>query len=60
MFLFLFMGVELVPCSNIICYWGSFVGYQQGKLTYVDKKWVCGSPLSRDYLSLALQPIIMR
>lgn len=55
--LFFFGGIW-VPCSDIIYYWGSSAGYQQGKWDNVNKKWVCGSALSRDYCLLALQHMI--
>lgn len=48
-----------LPRSHIIYYWGSFVGYQAGKCNYVNKKWVCGSALSRDFGLLAPQDVIM-
>ena len=48
-----------LPCGDIIYYWGSSAGYQPGKWNNVNKNWVCGSPLSRDYRLLALQLIVM-
>ena len=57
--LFSFSFVIWLPRSDIIYYWGSSAGYQPGKWNNVNKKWVCGSPLSRDSCLLALQQIIM-
>lgn len=58
-FFFSFLFVIWLPCGDIIYYWGSSAGYQPGKWNNVNKKWVCGSPLSRDYYLLALQHIIL-
>lgn len=48
-FVFFFSFVTWLPCCDIIYYWSSSAGYQPWKWNNVNKKWVCGSPLSRDY-----------
>lgn len=58
-FFFLFFLWPRCLDATFKYYWGISAEYKPGKWNNINMKWVCGSPLSREYRLLALQHITM-